>query len=231
MAAVASWPLFFSLLMSSEALFRRAFMVSASVMAWRRWVSTSRKSLSTAAGSAPRWRSISSTRGRLSRTKFRSSMGTNYFIGNGAENARAGRQLPMWGQPPRLPALRYEGSTERSEAASLLSPKPLACVNYLRDEILPPTDGCVSLSSAASRPDPLFRSPDLRFRLQRPSQTGSGDHHRPVPRRLPGALPRPVRRRRIPSPPRSRRKLHQLQLRLRQHAHRPWPRHAVHGRL
>src|SRR5579859_280852 len=74
MAVLASCPLFFNLAMSSEALLRSALLVSASVMAWRRCVSTSRKSFSTAAGSMPRWRSFSSTTGRFSRTKFRSSM-------------------------------------------------------------------------------------------------------------------------------------------------------------
>ena len=81
MAALASCPLFLSLAISSDDLLRCALLVSASVIAWRLCVSTSRKSLRTAAGSMPRWRSFSSTKGRLSRTKFRSSMGTPYSIG------------------------------------------------------------------------------------------------------------------------------------------------------
>ena len=46
-ARLASCPLFFSFAISSEARLRWAFMVSASVMAWRRWASTWWKSFST----------------------------------------------------------------------------------------------------------------------------------------------------------------------------------------
>ena len=71
----------------------------------------------------------------------------------------------------------------------------------------------------------------IRQRLQRPPQARRRNRDRPVPRRLPRALSRPVLRRRLPPVPRSRRILHRLQLRLRQHPHRPRTCHPLHRKL
>ena len=72
--ALVSCPDFFSRGISSEARFLWAFKVSAWVMAWRRRSSRERKLPRTFAGSKPRFRNISSTLGRFSRTKARSSI-------------------------------------------------------------------------------------------------------------------------------------------------------------
>src|SRR5437667_80427 len=72
-------------------------MVSASVIAWRRQTSTSRKSFSTAAGSISRCRSFSSTKGRFSRTKFKSSIeSTN------VSEKRRGMHASMTGTKPSV---------------------------------------------------------------------------------------------------------------------------------
>src|SRR5947208_1441634 len=77
-------------------------MVAALVIARRRQTSISRKSFSTAAGSIPRCRSFSSTKGRFSRTKFRSSIeSTN------VSEKRRGMHASMTGTKPSvLVALR-----------------------------------------------------------------------------------------------------------------------------
>src|SRR5712671_1166039 len=205
MAAVASWPLFFNLAMCSEALLRRALRVSASVMAWRRWVSTSRKSRRTAAGSRPRWRSFSSTKGKLSRTKFRSSMELDTV----SETCRG------------------------MHACHSLWRNPVRCVNYHRDETLPHIQSQaaslrVSFSCIAGCQSFDFC---FRLRLQRTSQTGRGDCDRSVSWRLSGALPRPVRRWRLPPFSRSRCIFHRLQLRLRKYAYGAGTLHTVYRGL
>src|SRR6266851_4027365 len=179
---VASCPLFFSFAISSDARLRRALVISASLMAWRRCVSTSWKSFNTSPGSIPRSRSFSSTRGKLSRTKLRSSMGVNYCTQkrrevhvDGADCTSETLVHPMGNSIPSHLVRRVTGcKLPRNAILCSLRGPGISTVSW-----------------------PHRRRP--RLRLQRAPQTRGYRRHRSISRRLPGALPRSVGRRRLSS--------------------------------